>query len=167
MKILFYFAHPAQYLFLRATIKNLSFSSRHQLTICIKSKDVLEDLVTRDQLPYKNILNKERGVGLLNIIVSLIRRNLIFLKMLIKERHQLLISTDASLAQVGWLLQIPRITVLEDDYDVIKNLARLTYPFTNTILCPDVCDVGNWTAKKVGYSGYMKLWLPAPINFQS
>ena len=68
-----------------------------------------------------------------------------------------MIGTDASIAQLGWLFRINRITITEDDFEVIRSLGRLTYPFTNTILCPTVCDVNSWEKKKIGYLGYMKL----------
>jgi len=55
------------------------------------------------------------------------------------------------------MLGIDVITTLEDDYEVIRHLANLTYPFSTQILVPDICRVGKWTKKKIGYSGYMKL----------
>jgi uncharacterized protein len=166
MKILLYFGHPAQYLFLRETIKRLLKSNEHQITILIKSKDVLEDLVRADDLPYTNILREDRGKSKLAIGWSLVRRLLKILPLVVKDRPDLLVSTDASLAQLGFLLRINRITITEDDYEVIKNLADLTYPFTQTILCPRVCDVGRWSHKKAGYEGYMKLGYLHPHVFK-
>ncbi len=62
MKYLFYFGHPAQYLFLRETIRRLVRSDKHQVTILIKTKDVLEELILADDLPYTNILVRQCGV---------------------------------------------------------------------------------------------------------
>ena len=164
MKILLYFGHPSQYLFLRESIRILS--ADHKIFILIKTKDVLEDLIKNDGLPYKNILPRERGRSKVSIILSLIRRNIKILPIILKNRPQLLISTDASLAQLGWLLRINRITITEDDYNVIRHLAKLSYPFTDTILCPEACDVGKYTQKKVGYKGYMKLAYLHPNIFK-
>ena len=72
MKILFYFAHPAQYMFLRRILKNL-YSSKHQIKLLIKTKDVLEELVSNDNFPYQNILIKERNKSITGIISSLIK----------------------------------------------------------------------------------------------
>ena len=62
---------------------------------------------------------------------------------------------------------IDRITTIEDDYEVIKPLAWMTYPFTQTILCPEVCKVGRWSNKKIGYKGYMKLGYLHPHVFKN
>ncbi|MCY7359164.1 MAG: hypothetical protein LH609_17235 [Rudanella sp.] len=165
MKYLFYFGHPAQYLFLRETIKRLSQSDRHQVTILIKTKDVLETLIRNDGFNFINILPKHRGGTTLSIALSLLRRILLIIPIIIRKRPDLLIGTDATIAQVGRLLGINRITIIEDDYKVISNLAKLTYPFTQTILCPEVCQVGRWVDKKVGYQGYMKLGYLHPSIF--
>lgn len=167
MKILFYFGHPAQYLFLRETIKCLLLSNQHQVRILIKTKDVLEDLIQKDGYDYTNILPQERGKSKLSIIWSLLKRNKIIFPIVLKEKPNLMIGTDASLAQIGCLLRIACITITEDDYSVIKTLGRLTYPFTQTILCPEVCDVGRWNKKKTGYQGYMKLGYLHPNIFQA
>ncbi|GAB3993250.1 DUF354 domain-containing protein [Spirosoma daeguense] len=165
MKFLFYFAHPAQYLALRETIVRLSSREKHTITILIKTKDVLEELIKTDGLSYTNILPKERGATRLAMLLSLFKRMRIILPIILKQKPDLLIGTDAALAQLGKLLNIHRITILEDDYAVIKNLADLTFPFTQTILCPDVCNVGSWQSKKVGYKGYMKLGYLHPNVF--
>jgi len=100
------------------------------------------------------------------MMLSLFLRDYHIYRCAIKCIPDLLMGTDASLAHVGTILRIPSITTLEDDYDVIKNLARLTYPFTSTILAPEVCGVGRWSAKKIGYNGYMKLAYLHPNYFQ-
>jgi predicted glycosyltransferase len=77
-----------------------------------------------------------------------------------------MIGTDASIAIVGRIFSTHRITIIEDDYKVIKILGDLTYPFTETILCPNVCDVGKWNYKKIGYNGFMKLAYLHPNIFK-
>jgi predicted glycosyltransferase len=164
MKILFYFAHPAQYLFARNTINEL-MRNNHQVKIVIKTKDVLETLLKNDGFEYENILPSERGNSKLAIAWSLIKRNITLLPIILKFKPNLLIGTDASIAQIGKLLRIDRITILEDDYNIIKSLADITYPFTQTIFCPTVCDVGKLDTKKIGYEGYMKLGYLHPNVF--
>jgi len=165
MKILFYFGHPAQYLFLRETIRNLIKNEGTSVVILIKTKDVLEELIKTDGFEYKNILPKERGKTKAAVIFSFIKRLFIILPILLKEKPSLLVSTDAPAAILGKLLGIHRITITEDDYEVIKDLAGLTYPFTETILCPFVCSVGKYEDKKIGYEGYMKLGYLHPNVF--
>ena len=164
MKILFYFGHPAQYLFLRATIKNL-IENEHDVIILIKTKDVLEKLLQSDNLSYKNILIQARGDYKLSIIWSFFKRLFIIFPVLQKEKPSLLVGEDATLAILGRVLRINRICITEDDYEVIKNLAQLAYPNTQTILTPDICDVSKYRDKKIGYAGYMKLGYLHPKVF--
>lgn len=166
MKILLYFAHPAQYLFFREALKILE-SKGHRIIVLIKTKDVLEHLLINDGVSYINILPVKRGNTKFLIFLSFLKRVFRILPILLKNRPDLLIGTDATIAQLGFLLRIKRITIIEDDYDVIASLASLTYPFTQTILCPGVCDVGKWNDKKVGYNGYMKLGYLHPNVFKS
>lgn len=164
MKFAFYFGHPAQFLFVRKTIANL-IDEGHEVLIQIKKKDVLEELLKASSFEYTNIQPEERKNSKLAALTSLIKRNKKILPALRKFKPDILISSDASYAQLGFLLRIPCITILEDDYLVIKKLALLSYPFTSTILCPEVCKVGRWTKKKVGYKGYMKLAYLHPSTF--
>jgi predicted glycosyltransferase len=163
-KFLFYFGHPAQYLFLRGAMKNL-LNQGHSVTILIKTKDVLEQLVISDGFAYQNILQVQRGNSRISIFLSLLKRLRNIVKIILKDRPDVMVGTDATVALIGYLFSISRITITEDDYEVIKNLARLTYPFTETILCPAVCWVGNHNKKKVGYAGYMKLGYLHPEVF--
>jgi predicted glycosyltransferase len=165
MKILFYFGHPAQYLFLRKSIKSL-LNNGNTVKILIKSKDVLEDLLLQDNLRYTNILPQERGNSKIAIAFSLLKRNIAILPIMLKFKPNLMIGTDATIAQLGWLFNVNRITITEDDYDVIKTLGNLSYPFTQTILCPSACPVGKWNYKKIGYAGYMKLGYLHPNVFK-
>ena len=57
MKILFYLAHPAHYHLFKNVIKKLN-SKNHKTLITIKKKDVLEQLLIENSLPYFNILPK-------------------------------------------------------------------------------------------------------------
>jgi predicted glycosyltransferase len=164
MKILFYFGHPAQYLFLRETIIRL-IDKNQKITIIIKTKDVLENLLIKDGLDYVNILPQERGNSKTAIAFSLLKRNMALLPIILNFKPNLMIGTDATIAQLGWLLRKDRITITEDDYEVIKILGDLSYPFTKTILCPEVCSVGKWNHKKTGYAGYMKLGYLHPNVF--
>uniref|UniRef100_UPI00404A627E DUF354 domain-containing protein n=1 Tax=Flavobacterium sp. TaxID=239 RepID=UPI00404A627E len=163
MTYLFYFGHPAQYLFLRATMQKLQ--EKHKVVILIKTKDILENLIQADGFEYTNILPKTRGGSKFAIVMSLLKRNAKILPFIRKTKPDLMVSTDASIAQLGKMLKIKRISITEDDYDIIKPLADLSYPVTNHILCPKVCGVGKWEHKKIGYDGYMKLGYLHPNVF--
>lgn len=156
MNILIYLGHPAQYHFFKNVLAILK-TKGHTITLLIKTKDVLEKLVQNDGYDYVNIQRKSRRNNSFSIfIASLVR---MFKVVLIAKRNHidLLVGTDSSIAQAGYICGKPSITTLEDDYDVIKKLANLTYPFTSSIVAPAVCSVGKWESKKISYQGYMKL----------
>ena len=163
-RYLFLFSHPAQFLFAREMIIRLQ-NVGHRVHILIKSKDVLEHLVKDSGLAYVNIQPNYRKSGKLGILQSLYHRNRELYAYIKKHPVDLMIGTDASIAQVGRWKGIKTITVLEDDYPVIRELALLTYPFTDHIIVPAICDVGRFGSKKIGYPGYMKLAYLAPDIF--
>jgi predicted glycosyltransferase len=157
MKVLFYLGHPAQFHFSKHIIRKLK-EHGHEVKILIKSKDILENLVVNEGFLYENIQPEvRRGRTRADIFFESIRRTIKVIRIARTWDADLLIGTDSSIAQAGYFLQKRAITVVEDDYAVIKSLARLTYPFTTTIVAPANCDVGKWGKKKVAYNGYMKL----------
>jgi len=165
MKIMIYVGHPAQYLFFRNSIKQLMLN-HHEVILLLKTKDVLEQIVNADGFNYFNIMPKVRGKSKFKIAFSLIKRNLRILPLVLKERPDLLIGGDPSISQIGWFLGINRFTLTEDDYEIIKSLANITFPFAQIILSPSVCKSGKWEYKKIGYNGYMKLAYLHPEIFK-
>jgi uncharacterized protein len=49
---------------------------------------------------------------------------------------------------------------------VIPLVGKLAYPFAETLLSPDCCDVGKFKQKAVGYAGYHELAYLHPDNFK-
>jgi hypothetical protein len=164
MNILCFLSHPAQFLFFRNTILNLRRSG-HTVFILIKTKDILSSLLDEAGMDYINILPTPRGNSKFAILSSLIYRDEKIYQFARKRKISLMMGSDASLAHVSRFLGIPCITTTEDDYPVIRPLARLTYPFTTHILVPIVCDTGRWYSKKTGYNSYMKLAYLHPHYF--
>lgn len=162
---LFYCGHPAQYHFLKNTILNLK-KLEWNVIVLIKTKDILEQLLVEDNLPYENIQPRFRKNSKFAIILAALERTFSVYKIAKKYEVDILIGTDSSIAQAARLLKKPSITTLEDDYEIIKNLAQLTYPFTSHIIVPNVCSVGKWQDKKIGYEGYMKLAYLHPHYFK-
>ena len=164
MKIVFYLGHPAQYHFIKHTVKEL-INDGHQIKILIKTKDILEDLLKEDGWDYENIQTVPRKNTKWSIIKASFARSWKVYRFAHSFGADMLIGTDSSIAQAAWLMRKPAITTLEDDVEVIYNLARLTFPFTSTILVPLPCRVGKWEKKKVSYYGYMKLAYLHPNRF--
>jgi len=164
MKFLFYFGHPAQYHFLKYPIQKLR-KKGHEITILIKTKDVLERLLVENKEEYFNILPEGRHNSKISILIGLIKRDLRLFQFSFRKKYDLFVGTDPSLSHIGYLLKIPVITVLEDDIEVIPSLAKLTFPFTSQILTPENVRVGKYEYKKTGYAGYMKLAYLHPNYF--
>lgn len=165
MNVLFYLGHPAQYHFIKNSARQL-LEDGHRLKILIKTKDILENLLKEDGWEYENIQPNYRKNSKLAILTASLKRTLAVLKAARRFKADILIGTDSSIAQAGWLLRKPAITTLEDDIEVIGHLARLTYPFTTKIVVPTPCRVGKWEKKKVPYDGYMKLAYLHPNYFR-
>lgn len=165
MRILLYFGHPSQYLFLRNSISIL----REKGMVCdlvIKSKDVLETLLIENKESYSNILPEGRNSSRIGILKGLIKRDFRLFRYVRNKQFDLLIGTDPSIAHVGFLKNIPTVTVLEDDIHIIPQLARITFPFTTLILTPKECKTGRYERKTIHYNGYMKLAYLHPGRFQ-
>ena len=165
MNILFYLGHPAQFHFSKNIISRLQ-KDGHTVLVLIKTKDVLEDLVKKSGFSYVNIQNEVRKNSRYSIAIASLKRTFSVLKLAIKCKCDVLIGTDASIAQVGYILGRPSFTTLEDDFEIIPKLAKVTYPFSRKIIVPKVCKVGKWEKKKVGYDGYMKLAYLHPNYFK-
>lgn len=164
-KILIYVGHPAQFLFFKNIIFSLK-SKGHQVIIAIKKKDVLEELVREYKLEFHNILPKGRKDNKFSILFGLLKRDFRIYNLVKKYKPDILVGSDPSLAQIGKITGVPSLTTLEDDYSVIKSLAKLTFPFTNHIITPNICSVGPYIKKKIGYEGYMKLSYLHPHYFK-
>jgi len=94
-----------KYFFARNTLTKL-IENNHKVQIVIKTKDVLESLLKNDGFEYINIFPSERGTSKLSIAWSLIKRNIILFPIILKFKPDLLIGTDATIAQLGKLLRV-------------------------------------------------------------
>jgi uncharacterized protein len=164
MNVLIYVGHPAQYHFFKNTISILK-DQGHKVVLLMKTKDVLEKLIQEDGHDYINIQPKSRKNNPFSILLASLMRTCKVVRLVKKHHINILLGTDASIAQAGFFTKKHAITTLEDDFDVISKLAKLTYPYTSTILVPSVCSVGKWELKKVAYEGYMKLAYLHPNRF--
>ena len=164
MKIAIYVGHPTQYHFFRHTIAALK-SKGHKILLLVKTKDILIELLDYYREEYINVLPSDRTDSTWGIMIGLLKREVQLFKHIKPFHPDIALGTDPALAHVSRLLHVPCITCLEDDIDVIPQLAKITYPFTTKIFAPHVCDVGRYTYKKNGYDGYMKLAYLHPRYF--
>ncbi len=75
MNIVVFLGHPAHYHFFKNIIPVLE-EKGHEVEVIIKTKDILEGLLKENNLQYTNILPEGRKNGLINIILSLLKRDL-------------------------------------------------------------------------------------------
>lgn len=164
MKLLIYLGHPAHFHLFRFVIQALR-KNGHQITILARNKDVLEDLLHAEELPFINVLprgRKDTTAGMMGAM--LIRERAIFREAL-RDRPNLMVGTCAEIGHVGRMLGIPSIVVNEDDWDVVPIFAKLAYPFCNYILAPESCRTGRWRRKTISYRGYHELAYLHPNHF--
>jgi uncharacterized protein len=156
MRIFFYFGHPAQFHFYK-NIVSVFKEKGNEIFLFIKTKDVLESLVKGTGWQYENILPNERGKSKWAIFFSLLKRDIRIFLQILRHRPDILIASDPSCSQLGFLFRIPSLNFIDDDFDAVGIYSKITYPFTSTIITPDTVRVGRWEHKRVSYKGYMKL----------
>ncbi|WP_051315438.1 DUF354 domain-containing protein [Algoriphagus terrigena] len=166
MKYLFHLGHPAHFHLFKNTILYLK-SKGLQVEILIKKKDILEDLLVNADLDFKNILPDGRKDSKFGIAIGQLKQDFKLLIHCLANRPDLLIGTSVAISHVGKLLGIPSINVNEDDAEVVPLYARLAYPWADHILSPNVCSVGKWVDKKIGYEGYHELAYLHPNHFKA
>ena len=164
MKYLFYLGHPAHFHLFKPVIQRLK-ERGHEVTILIKQKDILEDLLQRSGWPYLNILKQGRGDSKVQVAWSLLVRDVKVFRIACSFRPDLMVGTSAEITHVGKVLGIPSLVVNEDDYDVVPLFAKLAYPFATAILAPTSCRVGRWQSKTITYAGYHELAYLHPAYF--
>ncbi len=168
MKTLFFLAHPAHYHLFKHAINALN-KSGHTTIVVTKTKDVLEDLLKEDNIPYINVLNKEKKSAgkyalLIQSITGLIIRNFRLSRIVKKYKPDLMLGTDWSIVHVGKLFDIPSVLVNEDDTQATPE-NKYFYPFASTLLLPECCDPGMWGKKRITYNSYHELAYLHPNKF--
>lgn len=164
MKILFFLGHPAHYHLFKNTITNLK-GQGVSVDIVIKTKDILVDLLESAGETYTNLLPNGRKDGKWGILNGVIKKEKALYMYCKKNRPDIMIGVSAEIAHVGKILGIPSINATEDDFHVVRQFGRITYPFTDHILSPVACDNGKWNNKTVAYPGYQKLAYLHPNQF--
>ena len=163
MHILFHLGHPAHYHLFKNSIKELK--KNHKISILIKKKDILEDLLVEDGIKYVNILPDGRKDSKFGIFFGLLKSDFKIFFFSLKNKPDLLVGTSPNIAHVGKLLNIPSINVNEDDADVVPLYAKISYPFSTEIVTPIACDNGKWNNKSIKYNSYHELAYLHQNNF--
>lgn len=164
MRIFIYLGHPAHFHLYKNVIANLT-RDKHEVTIFIKKKDVLETLLQESGLPYHNILAEGRKDSKIGMLWGILKRAWKLWRFCNKYKPDLLTGTSVENSFVGKLKGIPVINVGEDDAGAVPLYAKIAYPWASTILVPAVCDCGKWNYKAVKYNSYQELAYLHPNHF--
>ena len=167
MKILFYLSHPAHYHLFKNIINDLG--KRHSIKVLLVKKDVLEELVEKENWDYLNIHPEGRRIEGLPILLSggimLAKAEYRLFKFLRKYRPDLMIGTEGTLAHMGKLFGIRCLLVNEDDSSVARS-NYLFQPFSDKVIVPVTVDPGLWGKRRVAYEGYHELAYLHPKYFK-
>jgi uncharacterized protein len=169
MRILVALNHPAHYYVFKYTVirlKQLGFT----VLYVIKEKDVLEGLLISENTEYVKIASRRKRSSnafsiLSNGIIELINQEFNLYRLVRKWKPDLMIGTDIAITHVGSLMRIPSFVFNEDDYEINKLFCRAAYPFATKIISPEICSVGKYQRKKIGYNGFQKMAYLHPCYF--
>jgi len=106
----------------------------HEFLIVARDNDVIHDLLQRHAIPF--VSRGRGGFSIPGKMAYIARANYVLMRQALQFRPDLMLSVASPyLAQVGWMLRIPTVT-LDDTEGAI--LGRMLYlPFTNMVLTPD------------------------------
>ena len=158
MRFLFFFVHPSKFHLFRNTINHLK-ANNHEVDILITSKDVLEDLVSKEGWKYTNIFPEGRKMKNVSPLVSSginFFRTIFRLYRYTRGKKYDLFVTDDLLVYIGKWRKTPTFVFNDDDLRVVKQFS-LVLMMTDFILAPDITDLGKYNRKKIGFPGYKEL----------
>jgi len=166
-RFLFFFVHPAKFHLSRIAINALK-AKGHQVDILITGRDILEELIINEGWDYTKIFPNGRKLKGVHVWVSAaIFLILTIFKLLIitwKKEYDFFISDDL-LSLIGRIKGVKSIFVTDDDLSAVPESVILMIS-AHYILAPDICDLGKYNKKKIGYYGYKSLFHLHPNHFK-
>lgn len=165
MRIALYLAHPSQYYVLKNIRKRLLLKG-HTLEVFIKSKDILEQLLKEDSVPFINIYPKVKGKGLLNLFVSVLVKNYRLYKYLKLFKIDMVVSAASDISQATYIKGISSIIFNDDDAHIIPKSSIFGWPLSSVILAPNSCNMGKWEKKTIKFNAFQKTAYLHPSCFK-
>lgn len=162
--ILIYLGHPAHY----HLFKHLIHYMGKEVTVVIKSKDVLEKLLQEEKVPYllvEELSNRSNTGNKFALSFRIMKRVKKMLSVIKENKPLLLLGSPAELALCGKLSGVPAYMFFEDDVEKVHPYGWLTGPLAAGMVCPQVCSAGRWSDKKTGYPSYHELAYLHPAHF--
>lgn len=165
VKIAVYINHPSQFYIFKNIIQHLR-DGNFSYKLFIKQKDILEELLIRDNLPHEIISDNKKSNSIYGIIKNVVTKNKTFYRKLKVYKPDFLISCGSDVAQVGFLLGIPRFVLNDDDASIVPFSVFFGWPFATKIFAPEGCNMGYWGKKTIFYHGFQKLAYLHPKYFR-
>ncbi|OEK06770.1 hypothetical protein [Roseivirga misakiensis] len=166
MRVLFYFVHPAKFHLFKATVNHLK-AEGHQVDILITGRDILEELVQKEGWEYTKIFPNGRKMKGVHIWISAGVYMLLTIWKLFwftwGKKYNLFVSDDL-VTFVGRMKGIPSFFVTDDDLKGVPESVILVAS-AKYVFAPNVCDMGKYNSKKLGYDGYKSLAHLHPNRF--
>lgn len=162
--ILIYLGHPAHY----HLFKHLIQHHENNVTVVIKTKDVLENLLHEENIPFikiEELSNRSNTGSKVALMMRILKRVVKMLKIINEKKPLLLLGSAAELALSGKLTGIPTYVFFEDDVEKVHPYGWMVGPLATGMVCPEVCSAGRWTYKKTGYASYHELAYLHPAHF--
>lgn len=167
LSVLFFLIHPAKFHQCRITI-NYLIAKGHKVEIIILGRDILEELVINEGWEYKLIFPNGRKFKGVHTYIS---SALLFFPTIFKlfwltlsKKYDLFINDDL-LSYVGFIRRIPSIFLIDDDLSAVPQ-AHLYLISVKHIFAPDVCYLGRYKKRAIGYYGYKSLAHLHPNSFK-
>jgi uncharacterized protein len=155
MNIAFYLAHPSQYYLFKQIIIKLKKNGADTF-LFIKTKDILEELLKEEKTEYINIYSKNKGKGKINLIKSVIVKNIALYKYIKRFKITMLVTAASDASQSSYLAGIPSVIFNDDDITIMPMSSIFGWPFSSIILTPNSCYMGKWEKKSIHYNAYQK-----------
>jgi hypothetical protein len=167
-RYLFFFVHPAKFHLSRITINKL-IAQGDTVDIIITGRDILEELVINEGWKYTKIFPNGRKIQGIHIYISAAIYSVLTILKLLKitwrEKYDFFISDDL-LTFIGRIKRTPSIFVTDDDLSAVPESIILMIS-SNYILAPDICNLGKYNKKKLGYYGYKSIFHLHPNHFSA
>jgi hypothetical protein len=140
-------------------------SEGHHVFWCIRKKDVLEDLVRGEKLPYSILTTPKSGT--LGRAMELVEHDYKVLREIIRRKARLAIGASISVAHAAYVVPgTDSIVFNDDDADVVKPFVKLGYPFTDWIITPE-CLHEDHGPRHVTHHSYHVLSYLHPNHFKA
>jgi predicted glycosyltransferase len=166
MNILIQLSHPAHFHLYKLVAKNLK-EHGHNVSILIKSKDILEELLQDAGLEFHNINEHAHRNSKWGILWDMLVREWRIIQLCRKYKIDLLTGSTPEVAHVSWLMRKCGVNTGEDDLAVVPMFEKIAGPFIQCFVAPVVCDGGRVSKRTIHYPSYHELAYLHPNHFQA